>query len=88
MIELKGITWDHPRGYEPLRAASKEYSKEHPNVRISWKVRSLKEFGDMPIEDLIETYDIITIDHPYMGQALQNNLLVPLEKKLDRELLT
>ena len=88
MIDLKGITWDHPRGYEPLKAASEEFSKKHPNVRLNWKVRSLKEFGDMPIEDLIEKYDIITIDHPYMGQALQNNLLVPLEKILSHDFLT
>ena len=87
MIELKGITWDHPRGYKPLKAASKQFSMQHPNVRISWKVRSLKEFGDMPIEALIERYDIITIDHPYMGQAFQNNLLVPLEKRLDLDFL-
>ncbi len=74
MIELKGIAWDHPRGYEPLIAASEEFKKSHPNVIIKWDVRSLKEFGDMPIEHLIERYDLITIDHPYMGQADKNGL--------------
>ena len=34
MIELKGITWNHPRGYEPLISASKEDEKHHPYVTI------------------------------------------------------
>jgi multiple sugar transport system substrate-binding protein len=53
MIILKGIAWDHPRGYQPLGAISEEFSKEYPMVSIIWDVRSLKEFGDMPIEELI-----------------------------------
>ena len=79
MIILKGIAWDHPRGYQPLRAIAEEFSKEYPMVSIIWDVRSLKEFGDMPIEELISRYDLITIDHPYMGQAEKNKLLLPLE---------
>lgn len=82
MIELKGIAWDHPRGYEPLIATTKAFQKSKPNVNITWKVRSLKEFGDTPIEDLIENFDIITIDHPYMGQAHNNGLLLQLENYL------
>lgn len=85
MIELKGMAWNHPRGYEPLIAASNEYNKLHPDVTIKWDVRSLKEFGDMPIEQLIERYDLITIDHPYMGQADKNGLLLKLEEHLSEE---
>ncbi|MFS4415523.1 ABC transporter substrate-binding protein [Maribacter sp. 2307ULW6-5] len=85
--ELRGIAWDHPRGYEPLRATSKVFSRENPGVTITWDIRSLKAFGDMPIEDLIGQYDLITIDHPYMGQAHKNNLLLPLEKSLPKEAL-
>lgn len=87
MIELKGIAWDHPRGYEPLIAASKEYKKHNSDVNIKWDVRSLKEFGDMPIEQLIERYDLITIDHPYMGQAHKSGLLLKLEEHLSDEKL-
>lgn len=85
MIELNGIAWDHPRGYEPLIAASKEYEKHHRYVTIKWDVRSLKEFGDMPIEHLIERYDLITIDHPYVGQADKNGLLLKLETQLSED---
>lgn len=79
---LKGIAWDHPRGYEPLRACSSAFSELHPEVDIQWHVRSLKEFGDMPVEDLIQAYDLLTIDHPYIGQAHKKGLLVPLEQHL------
>ncbi|WP_422079314.1 ABC transporter substrate-binding protein [Ulvibacterium sp.] len=81
-IILKGIAWDHPRGYEPLKATSVTFAQEHPKIRIDWDIRSLKEFGDTPIEDLIDVYDLITIDHPYMGQAYSNGLLIPLEERL------
>lgn len=87
IITLKGIAWDHPRGYEPLRATSDSFNKMNPDVFIEWDIRSLKEFGDMPIEDLIESYDLITIDHPYMGQAHANNLLVPLEDYISKDTL-
>lgn len=81
-IIVKGIAWDHPRGYEPLKATSTAFTKKNPDVQIHWDIRSLKEFGDTPIEDLIDAYDLITIDHPYMGQAHSNKLLVPLEERL------
>lgn len=87
MIQLKGIAWDHPRGYAPLIAASKEFSKRNSNVNIEWDIRSLKEFGDMPIEDLIGKYDFITIDHPYMGQADSNNLLLNLKNEISNDVL-
>jgi len=84
-IEIKGMAWDHPRGYEPLRALSEDFIKSHPEVSIKWDVRSLKEFGDMPIEDLIGEYDLITIDHPYMGQAHKNQLLLDLKRIISED---
>ncbi len=82
------MAWNHPRGYEPLIAVSGEFKKRNPNVSINWDVRSLKEFGDMPIERLIERYDLITIDHPYMGQADKNGLLLKLEEQLSDDVLS
>lgn len=84
-IYLKGMAWDHPRGYEPLRALSNRFMKSHPGINIKWDIRSLKEFGDMPIEVLIEEYDLITIDHPYMGQAHKNQLLLDLKEFSSKE---
>jgi multiple sugar transport system substrate-binding protein len=87
MVKLRGITWDNPRGYAPLVATSEAFSKLRPNIKIVWKKRSLKEFGDYPIEKLVKLYDIILIDHPFVGQAYKNNLLVPLEEYLNEEFL-
>jgi len=28
MIELKGMTWDHSRGYDPMIATSEEFKKK------------------------------------------------------------
>lgn len=87
-IRLKGIAWDHPRGYEPLRETSRIFCHKNPRVSIEWHIRSLKEFGDMPIEDLIENYDLITIDHPYMGQAHKKRLLLSMESYLSDAFLS
>ncbi len=86
MDKLKGITWDHPRGYEPLRAVAKIW-QEKTGVEVVWDVRTLKEFGDYPIEKLILDYDFILIDHPYMGEAASNELLVPLDTYFDKSFL-
>ena len=51
-MELKGITWDHARGYNPLIPVSAEFCKAHPGVEISWKKRSLKDFEDFPVSRL------------------------------------
>ncbi len=84
---MKGMAWDHPRGYKPLMALSYRFMESHPGFNIKWDKRSLKEFGDMPIEDLIEEYDLITIDHPYMGQAHKNELLLDLKVIMANERL-
>jgi multiple sugar transport system substrate-binding protein len=85
-LTLKGISWDHPRGYQPLRAAA-ELWKQQTGITINWDVRTLQEFGDFPVEKLIGIYDFIIIDHPYMGEASSKNLLIELNKYLPQEFL-
>lgn len=86
MPVLKGITWDHPRGYQPLRVLADLWHQQ-TGVAIKWDVRSLKEFGDLPIERLISLYDFIIIDHPYKGEADINGLLIPLNEYLPENFL-
>jgi len=83
---IKGIAWDHPRGYGPLRATSLLFAQQ-TGIEIDWDIRSLKDFGDKPIEDLIDEYDLITIDHPYMGQADKYGLLLALDTVLPKDVL-
>lgn len=81
-IELCGITWDHPRGYQPLHASSRRYEEEN-NVRILWEKRSLKDFGDMPIKQLAEKYDLLVIDYPHIAIAAAESCLLKLDTLLD-----
>jgi multiple sugar transport system substrate-binding protein len=82
MIELKGITWDHPRGLAPLLATAAHFTQENPEIRIEWKVRSLAAFGEQSIEQLAENYDLLVIDHPFVGTAARSRCLLPLEEHL------
>ena len=67
MALLQGITWDHPRGYRGLEAATAAYAAVVPEVRVTWDRHSLHHFESHPIEDLAAKYDLIVLDHPSMG---------------------
>ena len=54
MITLTGVSWDHPRGHDPMVATAEAYTRSHPDVQIIWETRSLKDFGDYPVERLAE----------------------------------
>ncbi len=82
-VTLKGITWGHSRGLTPLLAMSQRYSELHPEVTIQWDIRSLQAFADFPIEKLTESYDLLIIDHPWVGCAAATNCVLPLDQYLD-----
>lgn len=77
-ISLRGMTWDHSRGYDPMLATSRAYAQRHPGVSITWEKRSLQAFADRPIEQMAGTYDLMVIDHPHVGEIARNGLLLPL----------
>ncbi len=81
-VQLKGITWGHSRGYTPLVAAAQRYSELHPNVTIIWSKRTLQEFADFPIEALTKEYDLLIIDHPWVGTANATNCVQNLKEYL------
>lgn len=78
MIELRGITWDHPRGFAPLLASVEPYAAQ-TGIRVVWEKRSLKEFGDTPVDKLAAEYDLLIIDHPHVGIAAATRSLLPLD---------
>jgi multiple sugar transport system substrate-binding protein len=84
---LSGITWGHSRGITPLLAASQRYEELHPGVQIQWKKRTLQEFADFPIEKLTEEYDLLIIDHPWVGCAAATKCVLPLNEYLAKEYL-
>jgi multiple sugar transport system substrate-binding protein len=81
-IELKGITWNHSRGYNPMVCTSQRFMELHPNVNITWEKRSLQAFADEPIDKLAERFDFLVIDHPWTGFAAKNKFILPLNKHL------
>lgn len=74
---LKGMTWDHPRAYTCLVAASDLYEKK-TGCKVHWDKRSLQAFADQPIEDLASEYDLIILDHPHVGQISESGCLSAL----------
>ncbi len=80
--QLKGITWGHSRGYTPLVAAAQRFSELHPDVNITWHKRTLQQFADYPIEDLTKDYDLLIIDHPWVGKAATLRCVLPLDEHL------
>lgn len=86
-VTLTGITWNHTRGYIPVEAAAQRFMDEHPHVTITWQKRSLKDFGDFPIERLAERFDLLIIDHPFAGYAAAHPVLVPLDVHLPADYL-
>jgi multiple sugar transport system substrate-binding protein len=77
-IRLRGMTWSHPRGYDPLVACS-DIWRRRTGVEIAWDQRSLQDFESYPVEDLANRYDLIVVDHPHVGQVLAEGCLVPLD---------
>lgn len=86
-IILKGITWNHSRGYTPLVAAAQRFGELHPELEIHWKKRSLQEFADYPLEALAEQYDLLVIDHPWVGRAAACGSVLPFDSYLPRKYL-
>lgn len=87
IINLKGITWNHSRGFLPMVATAQRFSELHPHVQITWEKRSLQQFADFSIQELAERFDLLVIDHPWAGFASKTNSIVPLDKYLPAEYL-
>jgi multiple sugar transport system substrate-binding protein len=63
-----------------MLATAREFSKQHPDICIEWTFRTLHEFGDASAKSLAENYDLIVLDHPFMGAIARDRSLVPLDE--------
>lgn len=75
---LRGMTWDHPRGLDPLVACARAW-RERTGVEVLWERRSLQDFESFPVQTLAQQYDLIVIDHPHVGQVTREQCLLPLD---------
>ncbi|MCL7764972.1 extracellular solute-binding protein [Polaribacter sp. Z014] len=87
MKQLKGITWNHSRGFTSIVAAAQRFTELNPDVEIVWEKRSLQAFADEPINELAKRYDFLIIDHPWTGFAARTEVILPLNKFLSDEYL-
>ena len=81
-LRLKGITWNHTRGFVPKVATAQRFHELNPHVEVQWDKRSLQDFADYSISALAERYDFLVIDHPSIGEAAEHGLFRPLEELL------
>ncbi len=86
MASLKGMTWSHSRGYDPMVACSESW-RDKTGVEIEWEKRSLQDFETFPVDELARQYDLIVIDHPHVGQITREHCLLPLDVPDRREAL-
>jgi len=83
-IQLKGITWNHSRGFTSIVACAQRFLELNPGVEISWEKRSLQAFADEPINKLAERFDFLIIDHPWAGFAARTKVILPLDTMLPK----
>jgi multiple sugar transport system substrate-binding protein len=86
-ICLRGLGWDHERCTAPLQACTAAWGRVQPGVELVWENRSLMAFGNEPLEDVADRYDLLVIDHPFCGTAEATGTLAPLDDLLAAELL-
>jgi multiple sugar transport system substrate-binding protein len=72
---LRGLTWDHPRGYVVLDALAAAGGAR-------WDRQPLEGFESRPLRTLADDYDLVVIDHPGLGQSVRDGALRPLDELL------
>jgi multiple sugar transport system substrate-binding protein len=82
------MTWKHDRGFAPMLATAARFAEMHPDVHIEWEARSLQGFADDPIRRLTEEFDLVVLDHPFMGTVAKHGYLVPLDTHIAPEVLS
>jgi multiple sugar transport system substrate-binding protein len=87
-FHLRGITWNHRRAIDPLTGTLDRFHAQHPETTIQWMSRPLHGFEFTPVLDLAKEYDLIVLDHPFVGDIAAAGCLLPLDELLgadDRE---
>ncbi len=78
-MTFKGLTWDHPRGYDALAEAARRVNEDGEAPLIVWDKQRLEGFESAPIAELASKYDLLVLDHPHIGEAVVSDCLHPLD---------
>jgi multiple sugar transport system substrate-binding protein len=57
MTSLRGIAWNHSRGFTSVVAAAQRFEELNPGVSVAWEKRSLQAFADAPMTELAARFD-------------------------------
>ncbi|MEI2723946.1 MAG: extracellular solute-binding protein [Verrucomicrobiota bacterium] len=87
MTTLRGIAWNHSRGFTSMVATAQRFEEVRPDVSIAWEKRSLQAFADASMARLVAEFDLIVMDHPHTALAATEGLLLPFEDWLPAEFL-
>lgn len=79
MTAYQALTWDHPRGYNALAAAAAGLDSQSDGFTIQWHKQPLEGFESHPIADLCARFDLVVLDHPHVGEAVDADCLMALE---------
>jgi multiple sugar transport system substrate-binding protein len=80
-VRLRGNTWDHTRGYDPMVATAERFvTARAADVDLIWERRSLQAFADLPVRELAAECDLMVIDHPHVGEAAQEGSLLAFDE--------
>lgn len=85
MTRLHGLAWDHRRCWGPLDASVAPYCAANTDLEIEWDRRSLYEFGEGALGPVLDAYDLVVFDHPFIGDIAQDELMVPFDTYLSVE---
>ncbi len=78
---LRGLTWDHPRGYRVLDALA---GALEPDITVRWDRQPLEDFESRPLRTLAGHYDLLVVDHPGLGEAVRDGALRPMHEIFSR----
>ena len=84
---LKGIAWNHTRGYTSVVATAQRFEELNPDVRITWEKRSLQAFADASLDELTSSYDLLIMDNPHVSIAARDNNLLAFDDYLSVEFI-
>jgi multiple sugar transport system substrate-binding protein len=82
---LRGITWEHRRAVDPLVRTVPGFRANHPDFDVAWAARPLAGFEFTPVCELAVRYDLIVLDHPFVGDIAAAGCLRPLGDLLGEE---
>ncbi len=77
------MTWQHRRAVDPLVGTLPSFRARHPEIEVEWDARPLHGFEFTPIGELARRYDLIILDHPFVGAIAAEGSLLPLDGLVD-----